>query len=74
MEKLLAAILLTCAATARAQQPDTLETFLQAYVKQQQLMLTQYEKDLNTIMAGLKRQGDLDNLLILQSEIKRFNA
>jgi hypothetical protein len=62
------------AATATAQQTNTLDTCQQTYEKRQQSILAQYGKTLDTVMADLKKKGDLDNLLILQAEGKRFDA
>jgi hypothetical protein len=74
MRTLIASIIMAACTTVTAQQASTLDTFRQAYDKQQQLYLVQYGKTLDTILVSLKKKGDLDNVLILQSEQKRFEA
>jgi hypothetical protein len=66
-------VLLIFAVTGNAQQASTLNTYRQTYLKQEQVCLIQYEKALDVTMDDFKRKGDLDNLLILQSERKRFH-
>lgn len=67
-------MIMVITATVLAQQTTTLDTFRQAYEKQHVALLAQYGKTLDAIMAGLKKKGDLDNVLILQAEKKRFDA
>ena len=74
MKTMMAVLVMTIAATAVAQQTNTLDTLRQAYDKKEQSTLVQYGKALNTTMVSLKKKGDLDNVLILQAEIKRFEA
>jgi len=74
MRTLIAVMLMVAGTTVIAQQTNTLNTLRQVYEKKEQSTLTQYGKDLDTITANLKKKGDLDNVLILQSERKRFDA
>lgn len=46
----------------------------EAFEKQQQSVLVQYGKALDSIMTDLKRKGDLDGVLILQAEQERLAA
>lgn len=48
MKAMIAAMLVAFAATAAAQQTNTLDTFRQSYEKQEQSILAQYGKDLDT--------------------------
>lgn len=73
--RILIAIMAMGATTAAiAQQTNTLDTYRQAYEKQEQSVLAQYGKALDTVMADLKKKGDLDSILILQAEKKRFDV
>lgn len=74
MKKVIAIMVMAAAATAMAQQANTLDTYKQAYEKQLQALHVQYAKALDTIIADVKRKGDLDSLLILQDEQNRFDA
>ena len=74
MKTMLAILVMTVAATAIAQQTNTLDTLRHTYESRQQSFLIQYGKALDAAMADLKRRGDLDNVLILQEEQKRFDA
>ena len=74
MKPLIAAMVMTVAATVVAQQPNKLDTFRQSCEQQQQSFLAQYGKALGAVMANLKKRGDLDNVLILLAEQKRFDA
>ena len=66
--------MIVTAGTAIAQQTNTLGTYLQAYKKQQQSILSQYGKALDIAMTDVKKKGDLEAVLILQAEQKRFDA
>ena len=59
-------------ATAMAQQTNTLDTLRQAFEKQQQVNLAQYSKAIDRSMAESKKTGNLNDVLILQAEQKRF--
>lgn len=74
MRTLIVAILMVAGTTVIAQQTNTLDTLRQIYEKKEQSILDQYGKDIDTITATFKKKGDLDNVLILQSERKRFDA
>ena len=74
MKILIAAMFIAFTGTAIAQQTNTLDTLRQTYEKHQQSILLSYGKSLDTIMADAKRKGNLDSVLILQAEQKRFTA
>lgn len=74
MKAMIAVMVMAVAATVTAQEMNTLDTYRQSYERQQQSVLTQYCKALDSAMTDLKKQGDLDNVLILQTEQKRFDA
>lgn len=52
---------------------NALETLRQSFQKQEQALQDGYGKALASIMADLKKKGDLENVLILQDEQKRFD-
>ncbi len=62
------------AVTAFAQQTNTLDSLQQSYEVEQRSVLVQYGTALDTIMADVKKKGDLDGVLILQAEQKRFGV
>lgn len=74
MKTMIAALIMAVAATATAQQTNTLDTLRQAYEKKERSALAEYGKALDTTMTALKKKGDLDNVLVLQAEQKRFEA
>lgn len=67
-----ALIVMTSVAALPAQQTNSLLTFQRLYEQQQQAVLTRYGQDLDATLAGLQARGDLENLLTLQAEKKRF--
>jgi hypothetical protein len=67
-------IVLTVATTTIAQQTNTLAAYRQSFEKQQQSILAQYGKNLDAVISTVKKSGDLDNILVLQAEKKRFDA
>jgi hypothetical protein len=60
--------------TVHAQQTNILDKVQQAFEVRQQATLAQYRKTLGAIMEDAKKDGDLDKLLLLQAEQKRFDA
>ncbi|MDD5523153.1 MAG: hypothetical protein PHI84_20230 [Kiritimatiellae bacterium] len=60
--------------TVSAQEANTLDTYRQTYERKQQTILSQYAKDIDSAIANSKKKGDLENVLILQVEQKRFEA
>ena len=66
--------MLVTAGQVVAQQSNQLDVLKQSYEKQEQAALVQYGKALDGVMADLKKKGDLDNVLLLQSEEKRFEG
>ncbi|MEI6562997.1 MAG: LamG domain-containing protein [bacterium] len=74
MKRLIAVMVMIAAAGVFAQQTNERETFRQLIEKKQQTLLEQYGKGLDRILLDLKKKGDLDNVLILQGEKKRFDA
>jgi hypothetical protein len=74
MKSMIVVIVILVGATVMAQQTNTLDMYRQLYDRQEQSILTQYGKTLNSVMADLKKRGDLDNVLILQTEKKRFDT
>ena len=65
-------LVMTITATGSAENTNELTVLRGAQEKQQQSVLGQYGKALDTIMADLKKKGDLDGVLVLQTEQKRF--
>lgn len=57
-----------------AQQTKGLEDYRKALQQQQQGLLAQYGKDLETTMVALKQKGDLDTYLVFDTEKKRFDT
>lgn len=72
MKKIIAIIAMAIAASAFAQQTNTVEVYRQAYEKQQKTYSAQYGTALDNTIEDLRMKGDLDNILILQAEKKRF--
>lgn len=68
----IAVMLIAVAPAAFAEKTNTLDALQQANQKQQHAILGQYGKALDTIMADVKKKGDLNSVLILQAEQKRF--
>ena len=60
--------------SAHAQQTNILDKVQQAFEARQQATLAQYRKALGTSMEDAKKNGDLDKLLLLQAEQKRFDT
>jgi len=60
--------------TVHAQQTNILDKVQQAFEARQQATLAQYRKALGTIMEDAKKDGNLDKLLLLQAEQKRFDT
>lgn len=71
---MLKVLIMGVATTVVAQQANSLITLRQTYEIQQQSILTQYAKTLEAMIAMFKKKGDLDNILILQAEQKRFET
>lgn len=65
-------MMIAVAATATAQQTNTLDTFRQSYEQREAALLMQYGTELDTFVADAKKKGDLDGVLILQAEQARF--
>ena len=65
---------LVLAVTAVAQPTDTLDAYRQSFVQHQQQLLAQYDKALDALPPSLKMKGDLDSLLLVEAEQKRFAA
>lgn len=74
MKAMIMALAMTVAATVSAEQTNTLEMLRQGQSRQQQSLSEQYGKALDTIIASLRKKGDLDNLLLVQAELDRFQA
>lgn len=74
MKALIATIVIAIAVSSVAQQTNPLDAYRQSYEKHEQAYLIRYEQTLDKIVAGLKKAGDLDNLLIVQTEKKRFDS
>jgi len=75
MKTITTAIMIALMTTlAIAQQTNVLDTVRQSFEMQQQAISAQYGKKLGAIMDDAKRAGDLDKLLMIQDEQKRFNT
>lgn len=74
MKTMIVVLAMVIAVTARAQKTNALDTLRQSSELQEQVILTQYGKELDTIQGEFKSKGDLDNYLVLQAEQKRFEA
>lgn len=59
---------------ASAQQKASLEDYQKSLLQQEQVLLIQYGKDLESTMTALKQKGDLDNFLVFDAERKRFET
>jgi hypothetical protein len=58
--------------TVKAQQTNTLETYKVALHRQEQGLLTQYGSTLESLKQSFKQKGDLDAVLVVDAEKKRF--
>lgn len=65
-------LLMTVTATVFAEKTNELTVLQGAQEKQQLSLLAQYGTALETILADLKKKGDLDGVLLVQGEQKRF--
>lgn len=74
MKKLITILAAMVAGTLLAQETNALHGLKQAYVRQEQSILAEYGKTLETVLVNVKRQGDLDNFLAAQTEIKRLGT
>jgi len=59
---------------AFAQQTNSLTSIRQVLQKQEQTLLTGYGKSLDSVMSDLKKKGDLDAYLVVETEKKRFEV
>ncbi len=57
MKAMIVVLAMVIAVTARAQKTNALDTLRQSSEMQQLALLTQYEKDLDTILEELKSKG-----------------
>ena len=57
-----------------AQPSNSLESFKQSLQKQEQTLLEGYGKALDSMMADLKKNGDIDKYLVVETEKKRFET
>lgn len=74
MRLLISAMLVAIAAQANAQGTNTLDTYKQSHERQQLANQVQYGKALDALATAVMKEGDLDAVLILQAEQKRFRA
>jgi hypothetical protein len=72
MNTMIAVMVLAIAATATAQQTNRADSLHQSYERKEQSALAQYGRDLDTVMADMKKKGDLDGVIVLQAEVERF--
>jgi len=56
-----------------AQQAPTLPTLQQTYETRQKTLVAQYSKSLEAELVQLKKKGDLDNFLLVQTEVERLS-
>ena len=74
LKVILALLVSVISVAGMAQQTNTLDTLKQTFEKHKLILMAQYGKDLDAGLSVLKTKGDLDNVLILQGELKRFDA
>lgn len=72
MKNIIAGILLVVSVSNA--QDYSLDSFKKTYEQKQQALVAQYGKDLEAGLLELKKKGDFDNYLLLDSEKKRFDV